>query len=73
MSWLPYLIVLSVVALVRSYVRRALGTPTCIGDEIQYVGCGAQPDPYAPTLFLRVPLMAWLSISDPSEASIVTS
>jgi hypothetical protein len=62
MSWLPYLCVLIVLALVQMPVRRALGPAVKIGDESGYVKCGALADPYCPGQFLRVPLMAWLSL-----------
>ena len=61
MSWLPYLFVLLVLALIRLSFRRALGQAVRQGDEDNYIKCGAQADPYSPNQFLRVPLMAWLS------------
>lgn len=61
MSWLPYLLVLLVLAVFQFSVRRALGPTKRVGDESGYVKCGAQEDPYQPGMFLRVPLMAWLS------------
>ena len=61
MSWLPYLLVFLVLAIVQLSVRRALGPTKKVGDEGGYITCGAQPDPYQPGIFLRVPLMAWIS------------
>ena len=61
MGWLPYLFVLLVLALIQLSFRRALGQAVRSGDEDNYIECGAQADPYSPNLFLRVPLMAWLS------------
>ncbi len=62
MSWWPYLVVLSAALLVRSLAFRAMGAAAPVGDEHGYIGAGAEPDPYAPGQFLRVPLMAWLSM-----------
>ena len=61
MSWLPYFLVLLVLAVFQLSVRRALGPTKRVGDESGYIRCGAQKDPYQPGMFLRVPLMAWLS------------
>lgn len=38
-----------------------MGPVKRVGDESRYIKCGARADPYSPELFLRVPLMAWLS------------
>ncbi len=61
MSWLPYILVLSVMVLVQWLLRRAMGPVVSIGDEYGYISCGGQADPYRPKAFLRAPLMAWLS------------
>ena len=61
MSWIPYILVLSVLILVQWLVRRAMGPVVSVGDEGGYISCGGQADPYCPKAFLRVPLMAWIS------------
>jgi len=62
MVWFPYILVLLVLVLIQRSVRRALGPVVSIGDEDDYISCGTQADPYKPRGFLRLPLMAWLSI-----------
>lgn len=61
MIFLPYLFVLIILALVQQSVRHAMGPVVAIGDECGYILCGKQADPYLPRVFLRVPLMAWMS------------
>lgn len=61
MILLPYLVVVSLLVLIQYSVRRAMGPSACIGDEVDYVRRGGATDPYAPGLFLRVPMMAWMS------------
>jgi len=61
MSWVFYLFVLLVLAIIQLASRRALGPTKSVGDENDYINCGGQPDPYQPTRFLRVPFMAWVS------------
>ena len=60
-GWLPFLIVLALLVLIQRFILNCLGRRVPVGDENGYVTCGSRPDPYAPGLFLRVPLMAWLS------------
>ena len=69
MSWLPYILVLSVLVLVQWLVRRAMGPVVSVGDEGGYISCGGQVDPYCPKVFLRVPLMAWLSRQSHRDSS----
>lgn len=61
MSWIPYFCVLLVLPVIQVSIRRAMGPAMRVGDESAYISCGGQADPFAPGLFLRVPLMAWLS------------
>jgi hypothetical protein len=61
MILLPYLFVATVLVLVQLTVRHAMGAAVSIGDEGDYITCGKQADPYLPGIFLRVPLMAWMS------------
>ncbi|MFC1702635.1 hypothetical protein ACFL1J_07890 [Pseudomonadota bacterium] len=61
MILLPYLFVATVLVLVQLTVRHAMGAAVSIGDEGDYINCGKQADPYLPGIFLRVPLMAWMS------------
>lgn len=61
MILLPYLFVAIVLVLVQLSVRHAMGPAVSIGDEGDYISCGKQVDPYLPGVFLRVPLMAWMS------------
>lgn len=61
MILLPYLFVATVLVLVQLTVRHAMGAAVSIGDEGDYISCGKQADPYLPGIFLRVPLMAWMS------------
>ena len=61
MILLPYLFVAIVLVLIQFSVHRAMGPAVSIGDEGDYISCGKQADPYLPGVFLRVPLMAWMS------------
>lgn len=61
MILLPYLSVMIVLVVIQLSVRHAMGPAVSVGDESDYICCGAQADPYLPGIFLRVPFMAWLS------------
>jgi hypothetical protein len=71
MSTLAMLVVAAAATAVQVVIRLGLGRRRPVGDEMEYLARATSSDPFGPTPFLRVPLMAtFVRLTGPDEGRI---